>query len=80
MLTNVKHVLSFALLLKRWLVSGSAEMPKIGARESAVGGGHATRGEQLVLVARWCAVARLLTLLMQWPGGEQNTGGGRATA
>ena len=55
-------------------------MPKIGARESGVGGGHATRGEQLGLVARWCAVARLLTLLMQWPGGEQNTGGGRATA
>ena len=55
-------------------------MPKIGARESAVGVGHAARGEQLLMVARWCAVARLLTLLMQWPGGEQNTGGGRGTA
>ena len=69
-----------ALLLRRWFVSGSAEMPKIGARESAVGVGHAARGEQLLMVARWCAAARLLTLLMQWPGGEQNTGGGRGTA
>ena len=59
-------------------MSGSAEMPKIGARESAVGVGHAARGEQLLMVARWCAAARLLTLLMQWPGGEQNTGGATA--
>ena len=74
------NMLSALLLLERWLVSGSAEMPKIGARESAVGVGHAARGEQLLMVARWCAAARLLTLLMQWPGGEQNTGGGRGTA